>query len=821
MDPGLDSEVEDEFNEEDEGGEIFAIGTVVFPVDREKDNVDPRAVLINHSDTFVGRNLAVYLASKKIGGNEEWGGEGGNDEVDGEGGEGGPMKGNDDDKYWKLLGTLKNPNQPDPQYLWATVVTDDFDAYINELLKCSVIIYDITDDSSQERIDEIRKVCDALRAKVPVYGQKRVFILISSLHSWSHTTRPKEADFRFTEANYRRRRTKPMYRELQLLERYVVASGKMTRGMLKSYVIGAGAIYGDAEDALHTWFKSGWHNAKNLPIYGDGKNLMPTIYIQNLARIVQQVMDKTPKNQRYIIAVDPVLCTQEQIVKAISKALGTGQVKNVPEKDIYLNRELTTFQADQVLLDLPIESTFCQDNFDVDWTAENGIKSIMQLVVEEYRRARGLIPIKLILVGPPGIGKSTVARQIADIYHFHHFDDETMVETTVELLKEIAATPEVKPNEEEEEQQELRGEMDEEDDDKERQAAAAKRLLNEVDECLRLNQKISEEVLAKLYRYRLKTNPVKNQGYVLDGYPHTADDAKTLLSLGETRGEDEAIGEDDRDILDPQILPDHVVFLEAPDEFILDRLAKVPIEQLLERHHEDVFPKLLSAFHHQEEDYDKTFVAYLNEQEILYDPIDVSKDLSEMMQKTTAKISYLLGKPRNYGLSAEEEAAIRNAQRCERAEMDKRLREDMDLIKTRLLEARRKNMEQWMEQLEKAKRDEFEREEAAMIPLRHYLMAHVVPTLTKGLIDITRLRPEDPIDYLAEFLFQNNPGGVNPCARETRSRKKPCRLVQSLNQRWTELELMSHPRHLQHRTKLNRFQHKAFGFLKDSSTVAV
>jgi adenylate kinase len=555
-----------------------------------------------------------------------------------------------------------------------------------------------------------------------------------------------------------------MYRELQLLERYVVASGKMTRGMLKAYVIGAGAIYGEAEESLHTWFKSAWHNAKHLPIYGDGKNLMPTIYIQNLARIVQQVMDRTPKNQRYIIAVDPVLCIQEEIVKAISKVLGTGNVKNVPEKDIYLNRELTAFQADQILLDLPIESAFCQDNFSVDWTAENGMKSIMQLIVEEYRKARGLIPIKIIISGPPGIGKSTVARQLADIYHFHHFDDETMVDTTVELLKEIAASVDIKPEEgKEEEEEEETGEADEEDDYKSRQADLAKLLLNEVDECLRLNQKISEEVLAKLYRYRLKTNPIKNQGYVLDGYPHNANDAKTLFSLGERYGEDEEMGEDDRDILDPQILPGHVVFLEAPDEFILDRLAKVPIEQLLERHHEDIFPKVLADYHAQEEDYDRTFVAYLNEQEILYDPIDVSTDLSEMLQKTVTKISHLLGKPRNYGLSAEEEASIRNAQRCERAEMDRRMREDMDLIKTRLLEARRKNIEQWMEQLEKAKRDEFEREEAAMIPLRHYLMAHVVPTLTKGLIDITRLRPEDPIDYLAEFLFQNNPGGVNPC----------------------------------------------------------
>ena len=31
-----------------------------------------------------------------------------------------------------------------------------------------------------------------------------------------------------------------------------------------------------------------------------------------------------------------------------------------------------------------------------------------------------------------------------------------------------------------------------------------------------------------------------------------------------------------------------------------------------------------------------------------------------------------------------------------------------------------------------------------------------MPTLTKGLIQVAKVRPDDPIDYLAEFLFQQN-----------------------------------------------------------------
>ena len=43
------------------------------------------------------------------------------------------------------------------------------------------------------------------------------------------------------------------------------------------------------------------------------------------------------------------------------------------------------------------------------------------------------------------------------------------------------------------------------------------------------------------------------------------------------------------------------------------------------------------------------------------------------------------------------------------------------------------------------------------IPLRNYLMQNVIPTLTEGLIEVCKLKPEDPVDYLAEYLFKNNP----------------------------------------------------------------
>jgi hypothetical protein len=44
-----------------------------------------------------------------------------------------------------------------------------------------------------------------------------------------------------------------------------------------------------------------------------------------------------------------------------------------------------------------------------------------------------------------------------------------------------------------------------------------------------------------------------------------------------------------------------------------------------------------------------------------------------------------------------------------------------------------------------------------VVSLRQYLMKHVLPLVTEGLLEVSRVEPSDPIDYLAEYLFKNAP----------------------------------------------------------------
>lgn len=56
--------------------------------------------------------------------------------------------------------------------------------------------------------------------------------------------------------------------------------------------------------------------------------------------------------------------------------------------------------------------------------------------------------------------------------------------------------------------------------------------------------------------------------------------------------------------------------------------------------------------------------------------------------------------------------------------------------------------------LSEVKKQEEELLEAQSIPLRNYLMKHVMPTLTLGLIECCQQRPEDPVDFLVSIFHE-------------------------------------------------------------------
>ncbi|XP_029171988.1 adenylate kinase 7-like [Nylanderia fulva] len=91
------------------------------------------------------------------------------------------------------------------------------------------------------------------------------------------------------------------------------------------------------------------------------------------------------------------------------------------------------------------------------------------------------------------------------------------------------------------------------------------------------------------------------------------------------------------------------------------------------------------------------------------------------------------------------------------AEAAEKLRKEREFLEHK--RQREEKMKDWTNLLEKLKQEEEERLCILAEPLRQYLTKYVFPTLTEALIEVAKLRPEDPIDFLAEYLFKKNPEG--------------------------------------------------------------
>lgn len=113
--------------------------------------------------------------------------------------------------------------------------------------------------------------------------------------------RKKFKHIAFTEKDYKLRDPIEEYRIIKDIEDEVL---NFKKEGVKTYVISAGILYGKGEAIFNSHFQKAWlQDPIRLPYVGDGNNLVPTIHVTDLARIVLKVFEKKPERQ-YIFAVD-------------------------------------------------------------------------------------------------------------------------------------------------------------------------------------------------------------------------------------------------------------------------------------------------------------------------------------------------------------------------------------------------------------------------------------------------------------------------------------------------------------------------------------
>ncbi|XP_036738250.2 adenylate kinase 7 isoform X1 [Manis pentadactyla] len=643
---------------------------------------------------------------------------------------------------FQIVGTLSKPENLRPDFAVETYCAISREDLLMRLLECDVIIYNITENP--QRVEEAIWAVSALNEEVSHFEKRKVFILISTVMTWARSKPlgPDDSEMPFTEDDYRRRRHHPNFLDHINAEKMVLKFGKNAK-KFSTYVVAAGLQYGEEGGFLHTFFKTAWlGDAPALPVFGDGTNVIPAIHVLDLAGVIQNIIDHVPKH-RYLVAVDDSAHTLGDLVKCISRTTGPGKIQKVPKENAFLTKDLTQECIDHFLVNLRMEAVFVKENFNIRWVAQTGFVENINNILKEYKQSRGLLPIKICILGPPAVGKSSIAEVLSKYYRLHHIKLKDVISEAIAKLEAIIAPREGMEGEESEEEEE------------EENVEDAQELLDGIRESMGQNAgRLDDQYIIRFIKEKLKSMPCRNQGYILDGFPKTYDQAKDLFSQDEEE-EEEIKGK--MFPYDKLIIPEFVCSLDASDDFLKERVMNLPENIVAGTHYShDRFLRTLSNYRDINTE-DETVFNYFDELEIHPIHIDVGKLEDAQNRLAIKQLIKEIGEPRNYGLTDEEKAEEERRvaeERLAKEAMEEAEREQKDAVETAERIAR---WEEWNKRLEEVKREERELLEAQSIPLRNYLMTYVMPTLMQGLNECCKVRPDDPVDFLAEYLFKNNP----------------------------------------------------------------
>ncbi|XP_044264906.1 adenylate kinase 7-like [Tribolium madens] len=722
----------------------------------------PYKVFINHVDSYHSKYISAYVTDQIYGLSKLMMKGGAGEEAPGEEAAAvkPPLQDLPKDKY-EFIGTLSSVYREPSEDILYTLSEDDED-FREKILKCGFIIYDITKYPKEiekalktlsiltEQLDKISKIGPKTYEQ---FNETKIFILISTIMTWGLTKPldPDDPDLPLSEVDYRKRRPHPNYKEHYTCEKEVIKIGQQYKDKLKTYIVCAGLTYGEEEDILDFFFKMAWYN-EVLPIFDNGNNRIPFIHVRDLAKALHGLMENAPPKPQYILAVEQTPTTLKKFVKTLSKALGDGKVTNVMSEEAFLYKNMTQTIFERCTVNLNMEPVFLVENLQLEWQSELTIAENMLQVVREFTAKRNLRPVKIIIHGPPGSGKTQLAKKMCEYYNSKYVSIPTMLEDYIKFWKESLVRPE-KPKLEETEylgEEELEEEVEDEED--------PQQILEQIREMEMFMEagveKMPDDYITGLLRSYLAKNFCQNRGYVLDDYPRLPAQAKELFGQSENMGGEEE--EMEAPDFAEKILPNLVVGLVATDEFITERMMKMQEEEIKDTPYaEEIILERLREFRENNTD-ENTVLNYFDELEIDILLLEAKDDDNE---EAFTFIANQMGPPSTFGLTPEEEEELRTIQEQERqlALEKEELSKQLELEKAE--EERKNKMEAWSETLEKLQMEEEKILVAQSEPLRHYLMKYVFPVLTKGLIELATLKPDDPVDFLAEYLFKENPEG--------------------------------------------------------------
>ena len=634
--------------------------------------------------------------------------------------------------------------------------------------------------------------------------------------------KPKIKTYYYKESEYEKRIPNSKYFYYKILESLALSNNNPN---LKAYVICPGFIYGCGEDIFFDYFRAAWlNNIDYLPIIGDGLNHIPTIHVLDLVQVIKRVINLKP-DINYIFAFDRTKNpTFKNIIRTISKGIGGIDIKlmndfnineiNLPhytEFNIDVRIKLSSIMEDEPRRNKEDLEDYNERKF--PWHCEFGIPENINILRDEFNLYRDLKSSKIIILGPPYCGKSTIAKIISEKYKLSHL--------TIDKICDWAKNENTPLGEEVRQKSE---EM-EENISKAMEEYEHRKNKKKTDPPFDPTQfrKFPNGFLGKIMKAKLSNGECVGKGYILENYPKNYEDC--INAFSNTPYDKEKKEEEIKYEINKDLLPDSVIVINNYSVDSLKNKLKLKFPDYSERQNEldAKFNRRLSNYKHFEEindDNKKLIVDFFKENNVDIYFIDEGKLIeNNNLEEENKKMFEFLERngsiDNEYKLYDEEEIKIfetinnkinkeenknedenKNSQEKEeeqeeenkdkinsqKDENEKEINDEEkinskenneDSKKSNINETdnEKNNEEKKMSNIGATKIDENEKiqkklneiKEREIILLekkseilRRYLSENIMPLLAKGVFNICQNMPDDPVEALANFLLEHS-----------------------------------------------------------------
>ena len=284
--------------------------------------------------------------------------------------------------------------------------------------------------------------------------------------------------------------------------------------------------------------------------------------------------------------------------------------------------------------------------------------------------------------------------------------------------------------------------------------------------------KLPLELMVRLLKRKLTSAVCRNKGYILDGFPETLEEAAALFTKevpegAKTEAPSPAVEEGEEAVVpSPEFNPNTVVHsiisLDCTVEVAEERIKALEEVQVTAGHNdEDGFARRWAKYEFVNDPQTEVSISPLaffgKALEILEISMETAKDNSATLSALQIYINHG-GKAFNYHpTEVERSSAAAATEVAAMAESMKEVSVLAQMTADRAAEAEDKLMVNAARKSQVLLDDE-ELIEACSLPLRKYLLEHIVPPLVDGLLEVCKVQPDDPIDFLAEYLFKHSVG---------------------------------------------------------------